>query len=80
MMNYKGYFGSVEFDEEGPVFHGKLQYLRALVTYEATIAIFRFANVWGMNPKYLLRARLTCATSPSAPKGRNRCKSYRYES
>lgn len=34
-MSYRGYLGSVEFDEEGPVFHGKLQSIRALVSYEA---------------------------------------------
>jgi|ERR687896_1089778 predicted HicB family RNase H-like nuclease len=38
MMHYKGYLGSAEFDEEERVFHGKLEYIRALVTYEATDA------------------------------------------
>jgi predicted HicB family RNase H-like nuclease len=34
-MSYKNYLGSVEFDEDERVFHGKLEFIRALVSYEA---------------------------------------------
>ncbi len=35
LMEYKGYFGSVEFSEEDDVLHGRLQFIRGLVSYEA---------------------------------------------
>lgn len=35
VMSYKGYLGSVEFDEQERVFYGKLEFIRALVSYEA---------------------------------------------
>ena len=35
IMQYKGYIGSVVFDEDDEIFHGKLEYIKALVTYEA---------------------------------------------
>ncbi|MBS0358783.1 MAG: type II toxin-antitoxin system HicB family antitoxin [Proteobacteria bacterium] len=38
MMQYKGYYGSVHFDDEEPIFHGKIEFIRALVSYEATNA------------------------------------------
>ncbi|MHC4092670.1 MAG: antitoxin HicB [Planctomycetota bacterium] len=34
-MKYKEYLGSVEFDEDERIFHGKLLFIRALVSYEA---------------------------------------------
>lgn len=37
-MHHKGYYGSVHFDEKELVFHGKVEFIRALVTYEATDA------------------------------------------
>lgn len=36
MMNYKGYYGSVHYSDEDQVFHGKIEFLRSLVTYEGT--------------------------------------------
>jgi len=36
ILRYKGYIGSVRLDEDGGILHGKLEYIRALVTYEAT--------------------------------------------
>ena len=36
VIKYKNYFGSVEFNEEDMVFFGKIQFIRDLVTYEAT--------------------------------------------
>ena len=38
LMQYKGYYGSVHFDDEELVFHGKIEFIRALVNYEATDA------------------------------------------
>lgn len=35
-LEYKGYIGSVEFSAEDEVFHGRLEGIRDLVTYEAT--------------------------------------------
>jgi predicted HicB family RNase H-like nuclease len=35
-MEYKGYIGSVRFSGEDEVFHGRLQGIRDLVTYEGT--------------------------------------------
>lgn len=34
MLEYKGYLGSVEFSKEDEVFHGRLEFIRDLVTYE----------------------------------------------
>jgi len=36
MMAYKGYFGSVHYNDEDKVFYGKLAFIRALVSYEGT--------------------------------------------
>lgn len=38
MMNYKNYYGSVHFDDEELIFHGKVEFIRALISYEATTA------------------------------------------
>jgi len=38
LMEYKGYYGSVHFDDRDLVFHGKVEFIRALVSYEATNA------------------------------------------
>lgn len=35
-MKYKGYIGSVEFSEEDTRFFGKVQGIRALISYEGT--------------------------------------------
>ena len=35
-MEYKGYIGSVAFSSEDDVFHGKLEGIRDLITYEGT--------------------------------------------
>jgi predicted HicB family RNase H-like nuclease len=36
MMAYKGYYGSVHYDDEDQVFHGKIEFIRSLVSYEGT--------------------------------------------
>jgi predicted HicB family RNase H-like nuclease len=33
-MEYKGYFGKVEFDEAANVFHGEIINLRDVITFE----------------------------------------------
>ncbi len=38
MMNYKGYYGSVNFDADDLVFYGKLEFINALVSYEGETA------------------------------------------
>lgn len=38
MLEHKGYFGSVEYSDEDEVFHGRLEFIRDLVTYEGTDA------------------------------------------
>jgi predicted HicB family RNase H-like nuclease len=35
MLEYKGYLGSVEYSAEDEVLHGRLEFIRDLVTYEA---------------------------------------------
>lgn len=39
LMKYKGFYGSVILDNEELIFHGKLEFINALVTYEAVDAI-----------------------------------------
>jgi predicted HicB family RNase H-like nuclease len=34
MMRYKGYYGSVHYNDDDRVFHGKLEFIRSLVSYE----------------------------------------------
>lgn len=36
MMEYKGYIGKVEFDDEAGLFHGEIINLRDVITYEGT--------------------------------------------
>lgn len=36
MMSYKGYYGSVHYSDEDKVFFGKIEFIRALVSYEGT--------------------------------------------
>lgn len=36
VLKYKGYVGSVLFSEEDRVYHGKVEFIRDLVNYEAS--------------------------------------------
>ena len=36
MIKYKDYFGSVHYSDEDGVFHGKIEFIQALVSYEGT--------------------------------------------
>jgi predicted HicB family RNase H-like nuclease len=38
LMQHKDYYGSVHFDDEDLIFHGKIEFIRALISYEATNA------------------------------------------
>ena len=36
MMKYNGYWGSVHFNDEDNVFYGRVEFIRALISYEGT--------------------------------------------
>jgi len=36
MMTYKNYYGSVHYSDEDKVFYGKVEFIRALVSFEGT--------------------------------------------
>lgn len=36
MMRYKDYYGSVHYSDDDRVFYGKIEFIRALVSYEGT--------------------------------------------
>ena len=36
VMEYKGYYGSVHYSDDDQVFHGKIEFIRSLVSYEGT--------------------------------------------
>ena len=38
MLEYKGYIGSIEYSEADEVLHGRLEFIRDLVTYEGADA------------------------------------------
>lgn len=38
ILEYKGYLGSIEYSEADEVLHGRLEFIRDLVTYEGTDA------------------------------------------
>lgn len=38
MMSYKGYVGSVHYDDDDRIFYGKIEFIRALVSYEGNDA------------------------------------------
>jgi predicted HicB family RNase H-like nuclease len=38
MMQYKGYYGSAHFDDAALILYGKIEFIRAVVTYEANDA------------------------------------------
>ncbi len=46
MMNYKGYYGSVHYNDDDQVFHGKLEFVCALVNYEGE-------NVRGLKKSFM---------------------------
>ena len=36
LMKYKDYFGSVHYNDDDRIFHGRVEFIRALVSYEGT--------------------------------------------
>ena len=34
MLSYKGYFGSIHYNQEDRIFYGKIEFIRALISYE----------------------------------------------
>jgi predicted HicB family RNase H-like nuclease len=36
LMKYRDYFGSVHYNDDDRIFHGKVEFIRALVSYEGT--------------------------------------------
>lgn len=36
MMSYKNYYGSVHYSDEDKVFYGRVEFIRALISYEGT--------------------------------------------
>ena len=53
LMDYKDYVGSVEFSEEDGLFVGKVQGVRALISYEGTNAAELVADFHGAVDDYL---------------------------
>ena len=39
LIHYKGFYGSVHYDPDEPIFYGKLEFIKALVSYEAQDAV-----------------------------------------
>jgi predicted HicB family RNase H-like nuclease len=39
IMEYKDYYGSVNYDPDEPIFYGKVEFIKALISYEAEDAI-----------------------------------------
>lgn len=39
LVRYKGYYGSVHYDSDVPIFYGKLEFINALISYEANDAV-----------------------------------------
>ena len=34
MLSYKGYFGSIHYNQDDRIFYGKIEFIRALISYE----------------------------------------------
>lgn len=77
MKAYKGYVGSIEFDDEDMVFHGRVLGLRDVVTFEAANAeelvsafhdsvddYLAFCRERGIDPQKPYSGRLALRTTP----------------
>ena len=53
LIEYKGYVGSVEFSQEDELFYGKVQGIRALISYEGTNAAELIEDFHGAVDEYL---------------------------
>lgn len=78
MKQYKGYSGSIEFDEEDMVFHGRIIGIRDIVTFEAESAeelvrsfhdsvddYLAFCSERGQEPQKPYSGRLALRTTPT---------------
>ena len=52
-VEYKGYIGSVEFSQEDELFYGKVQGIRALISYEGSSATELINDFHGAIDDYL---------------------------
>ena len=68
-MKYKGYIGSVEFSEEDGVLFGKVQGIRALISYEGTTAKELVEDFHGAVDDYLALCEAQGITPERAYKG-----------
>ena len=77
MKSYKGYSGSIEFDDEDMVFHGRVLGLRDVVTFEAETAeelvrafhdsvddYLAFCKERGLEPQKPYSGKLALRTTP----------------
>ena len=62
-MEYQGYVGSVEFSEEDGLFYGRVQGIRALISYEGDSASSLIADFHGAVDDYLA----ACAAAGKEP-------------
>ena len=49
MLSRKGYFGSIHYNQEDHLFYGKIEFIRALVSYEGRDGVSlenAFVNGW----------------------------------
>jgi predicted HicB family RNase H-like nuclease len=57
LMQYKGYFGSYHLDQDEAIFYGKVEYIKALISYEATTAAKLYKEFVNAVDDYLLMCK-----------------------
>ena len=65
MLEHRGYLGSVLHSEEDETFHGRVEFIRDLVTYEGSDAISLKRAFQEAVDDYLLLCPVAAATQPS---------------
>lgn len=68
-MEYKGYIGSVEFSEDDCIFYGKVQGIRALISYEGESAKELLEDFHGAVDDYLIHCEADGKEPEKAFKG-----------
>lgn len=68
-IEYKGYVGSLEFSEADEVFYGKVQGIRALISYEGTSAKELIEDFHGAVDDYLALCQARGVAPERAYKG-----------
>jgi len=79
MMQYKGYLGKIEFDDEADVFHGEVVNIRDVITFEGQSVgelrqafedsvddYLEFCMERGEQPEHPFSGRFTVQLSPEA--------------